>query len=58
MTSMREHANITRLTLVRRPGDPRGATSAGVRRYQFARFAPNAQPRGNDRYAYIKRTYD
>jgi hypothetical protein len=58
MTSMREHANITRLTLIPRPLDPRPTGAAGVRRYQFARFTPAPRPDGNDRYAYIKRTYD
>lgn len=55
---MREHANITRLTLIPRPSDPRPTGAAGVRRYQFARFTPAPRPDGNDRYAYIKRTYD
>ena len=58
MRSMREHANITRLTLIPRPPEPRLAGAAGVRRYQFARFTPAPRPEGRDRYAYIKRTYD
>jgi hypothetical protein len=58
MRSMREHANITRLTLIPRPSEPRLTGASDVRRYQLARFTPAPRPEGNDRYAYIKRTYD